>query len=375
MSKLKSGIVAGITMLSFSFSSVLPSYAIQPEETEPIGGEASGEVDPSGESEQPDTLRTADVTALSSVTVNPSSVNVAIGEEKEIVLSYNEGFDIANLSDPDTNVAFTSGDYEYTAYVGFKGEYNEETHNYERDFNSIYVYGNQMGTAVFTVTAMDQNGNTATADIAVTVRDALGSGYAAVTHVDDEGMTDTLYEAGASFGTPIEGGRKLNLALVPMTDQLQALDENLKAVLNITVLDKDGNIIPVDNNNIEFWFGINKDVLEEEYQYYQIAYIKDGKIAEYFDVYDFEDDGWGYMMSFLSSHCSDYGILASNTPFESAESRNAAIATDEGNGAPNTGAPTKSDETVSVSSLGTVAAVVILAALVVCYKKSKRGEE
>lgn len=370
MKKIECGIVAGITMLSFSLSCITPTFAVC-NESDPNCVVNEGSVITTGSEDEAASLQTSDVViGLSSVTVNPTEVSVALGEEKEVVVSYNSGFETTNLDDTGTNVEFTSGDDEYVAYVGFNGQYDGET--YQTDYNSIYVYGNEIGTSVYTVTTTDVNGNTATATINVTTREALSYAYDAITFVSDEGWTEASFEAGVDFDTPVEGGRNIKLTEVPMTDDLQALDENMKAVLDIVVVDKDGTIIPVDSNSIKMWFGVNKAELAEGEQYFQIAYIKDGKIVEFIDVDNVEDDGWGFMFDFHTTHCSAYAILASDTPFESAESRNAKLPQDDsGIGAPNTGAFTKGSETSVVSDSGLIATFTVLSLILAVHEALK----
>lgn len=372
--KFKCGVVAGITMLSFSLSCMTPTFAECDKTDLNCSPESGDTMKAGGESEVLAPQNVNSVVDLSSVSVEPTEISVAIGEEKHIVASYNSGFDTANLDAEETNVAFASGDDEWVAYTGFEGEYDGET--FQHDFNSIYVYGNNIGTAVYTVTATDTKGNEATTTFTVTVRQALGYGYDDITFEDEEGWTQTAFEAGAKFTTPVEGGNDIKLAQVPMTADLQALDPDMKAVLDVVVIDKDGNVIPVENNDIEMWFGINKAKLAEAYQYFQIAYIKDGKIVAYIDVTNIEDDGWGYMLDFGTSHLSSYAILASNTPFESADSRNAKLPQDDsGAGAPNTGAFTGGEEASLMSNSGLIATITVLSLVLAVYGAIKYAKQ
>ncbi|MBR6505746.1 hypothetical protein IKT18_02860 [Candidatus Saccharibacteria bacterium] len=316
MHRIKYGLVAGVTALSFSLASVLPAFAEPDDPDEPGGGTVLvGD---------PDDILDSSYTPISSVTVSPATLSLAVGERTTIAVSYNNGFSVANIKGSDTGVAFKSGDDEYTAYVGFDGEYDSEAHEFIPDYNSIYVDGNYIGSAVYTVTVTDTNGNTATTDFTVEVRDALASSWSSVEEIceeDGEAMICVLYEVGADFGTPIEGGRGIRVEIVPMTDELQALDEHLFTILDLTVFDENNETIPVSDNDISGFFGIRKeelgDLADAEELFFQIVYIKDGEIVERYDVTDIEDDGWGWMFSFAGlSHFSNYGIIVSDSPLD-----------------------------------------------------------
>ncbi len=374
MNKIKYGLVAGVMMLSFAGSSALPTFA-EPCE---VGDEAceaqSSDVILVGDTDELLLQnQNSDPVALATVTATPASVSVALGEEKTITVSYNEGFDIENLDETETGIEFASGDDEYVAYIGFNGEYNHDTEMYEEDWNSVYVYGNEIGTATYTLTATDNDGNVATTSITVTTEDALGSGYANVgEETDDYYMVN--YEVGATFATPVAGGRDLSLELVPMTDALRALDDNLNTVLEINVVDENDNVVPVSGNDTEMWFGVRKEMLgdlaEAEQLYFQVAYIEDGAIAQFYDAYDIEDDGWGWMFSVDGiNHFSQYGILVSETPFESAESRNAKITDAK---APDSGALTDNSGTEALNNTSLITTIVICTAALAGYSAVKR---
>ncbi|MDO5451687.1 MAG: hypothetical protein Q4F56_01200 [Candidatus Saccharibacteria bacterium] len=369
MKQIKYGVVAGITMLSFSLSSIVPTFAEPCDDPEGNCQTSGGDVVLVGD---PDELNSV---ALSSVSVQ-SNISVAIGEQVFLPVTYNEGFEVANIDQTQTLIDQQTGE-EYFAYTGFDGRWDESTHEFIQDSTTFYVYGNRVGSGTFTLRATDVNGNQASTQFTVTVRDALGSAYDAITYTSDEGWMQARYEAGAEFGTPIEHGSGIKLTEVPLTADLQALDENLKAVLDIVVIDKDGAIIPVDGNSIRMWFGINKEMLTEDYQYFQIAYIKDGKIKEYIDVENIEDDGWGYIFDFATTHCSAYAILASNTEFPSAAERNALIPADDAPASPDTGALAESSEGGATTDHALAVAMVALSTMAVTYgvlRFSKREE-
>ena len=314
-----------------------------------------------------------DFVALSSVTLSSSNVSVAVGEQKFLTVSYNEGFDTANMDEWETTIEFTSGDNDYTAWAYYDGDYEDDQYEvYVHDWNSIYVYGNEIGSATYTVRAVDLAGNEATATITITVIDALGSDYGAV-YENDGSVISVSYELGATFGDPIAGGREVKVALVPMTEALQLLDSRLNAVLDVSVVDENGAVIPVSNNDIEMWMGVRKsllgDLADAETLYFQVVYIENGAIAQYFDTYDVEDDGWGWMFTVSGlSHFSQYGILVSTTPFNSAAEMNALLA-------PNTGVFTRtSNSTLSTTEL--MATIAILSTVLAAYgavRYSKRS--
>ena len=316
-----------------------------------------------------------DPVALSSVTVNPTAVSVAVGEKKFVTVSYNDGFDTNYLDGDSTTVEWPEGDGTYNAWVYFDGHYEDDQYEvYVHDWNSIYVYGNKIGTETYTVRAVDLAGNEVTATIEVTVADALGSGYAGVYEGDGDSY-NVNYELGATFGTPVAGGREIKTALVPMTDALRLLDSRLNAVLEITVVGENGNAIPVSGNNIEMWMGVRKEMLGDlanaETLYFKVVYIENGAIAQYFDTYDVEDDGWGWMFTVNGvSHLSQYGILVSTTPFDSAEEMNALLA-------PNTGVFTGSGNS-SLSTTGLLITIAVFGAILAIYgavKHSKREQK
>lgn len=380
MSKIKYGLVAGATALAFSVSNVLPTFAELCEaEEEGCVVQSDNEVlvrDPDGSLLQ---NTDGDLVALSTVTVTPTNISVALGEEKNIAVSYNEGFNVEDIDNTETSIELKEGDDDWIAYVGFDGEYDYETGTFNADWNSIYVYGNIIGTATYTVTVTDNEENVATADFTVTTEDALGSAYGGIEDPDAEDSYTVNYEAGVTFSTPVAGGRKLKLALVPMTDALQALDDKLSAVLEINVVGEDNNVIPVSDNNTEMWFGVRKEMLGEfadaEELYFQVVYIDNGAIVKYFDVHDIEDDGWGWMFDVDGiNHFSQYGILVSDAPFEDAESRNASLSTDEESAsAPDSGAFTGNGDFSVAGGVGAVAILGVIVAAVGVVKFSRRG--
>lgn len=312
-----------------------------------------------------DLLNSGDAVSLTTVTANPTEISVAIGEEKYIAVSYNDGFVVSDIDA--AGVTYKSGDYQYTAFVGFEGNYDGEI--FAHDYNTVYVYGNQMGSAVYTITVEDKDGNEASTDFTVTVRDALGSDYDAIDGDCGDGPDDecVIYESGATFGTPIEGGRDYKMQLVPMTDVLKALDGNLNSVFDLYVIDANGAVVPVADNNIEIWFGIRMAELGEladaDQLFFQVVSIEDGVIVKYFDTEDVEDDGWGWMFTVKGiTHFSQYGILVSDTPFPSAEDRNNAILP------PNTGTFTGDAAGVTANYVALIATVTAMAVILLGYK-------
>ena len=281
MKQIKYGVVAGITMLSFSLSSIVPTFAEPCDDPEGNCQTSGGDVILVGD---PDELNSV---ALSSVSVQ-SNISVAIGEQVFLPVTYNEGFDVADIDQTQTYIDQQSGD-DYFTYSGFDGRWDESTHEFIQDSTTFYVYGSKPGSGTFILRATDVNGNQVSTQFTVTVEDALMYNYDYV----DDGQGEVSYEGGAQFTTPVAGGRSLSIELVPLTDALRALDPNLTAVLDINVLDKNGNVVPVNNNEVEIWLGINKNVLSADASHFQIVYIENGKITQYIDPTEVEDDGWG----------------------------------------------------------------------------------
>lgn len=368
MNKIKYGIAASVAVLGFSFANIAPTaYAIT---DEPVGGAVSQ-------------LSGA---ALTNITLGASSVTTSVRIEKQLSVTYNDGFLTSDINDDYTLTGVELKSGEDVAYVGFVYNYTDEQMEIpEIDYNAIYVYGYQPGAGVYTVKVTDTAGNTATADLAVTVDNALGMGYGSVDMDCGALYCDAAYEVGATFLPSVQGATHLSVKQVPMTSALQALDENLLAVLDISAVDDDENVVPVTNTEINAWMGIHKDVLGVENPYFQIVYIEGGAIAQYYDVENIDDDGWGYLFDVTLSHLSNYGILASATPFESAAARNAKLAksnvesettSDESTTtikAPNTGAMTSAAKSGAENSLAIIATVMVALSCGAAVRLGKRN--
>lgn len=306
-------------------------------------------------------------TALTAVNLSTSAVTVAINEEKAVTISYNEGFNLDEIdTDPElTYVTYKSGDEE-AAWIGFDGEYVDDD-EYVFDYNSLYVYGSQAGEVVYTVTITDKAGNSISKDITVTVEDALKVGGDAVL-VDDM----PVYFVIAEFETPVEGATAVEVTGEEMTEELQALDENLQFVFDVKAVDEDGNPVEVSGNKVK----LSIEGPEEQFgdfDYYQIVYIKDGVIVEYIDPISNKEcnDGW-CSISFETSHFSTYGVLASNEEFAAAEDRNALLA-------PETGAFTANGGS-SMDYRGLIATVVAMTVMMIVmeiatYRKRQNTRE
>lgn len=292
--------------------------------------------------------------ALKTIELDKKSIELNKGGEAVLNITYGpEDFDLENLGyvngmpkdfDISSSTAGSPFVYCYTYYNSDKDE---------EDLTKLVCSGYEAGSGKVVVTASDDDGNTATAEIDVIVKDALESGYA---YIDDDNGNYVV--AGANFEKPIEGADHLDIKFKALPEA-QADNEELKLVVDIKVYDKNGEVVPVKDNKVTVTIQVEKAILGGEFKHFQIVYLdENGKTEEWFDPTKVEyDDVMGiYYITFETSHFSQYGVLASNTAFTSAATLNALKA-------PNTGVFTHATEASSYSNNEIVAIIVVLSAI------------
>ncbi len=294
--------------------------------------------------------------ALSEINLSESEVSTRIGGIETVEVSFNEGFLTDEIKESEIRVKDSDWGNADVGFFDYFGENDE----YIIDYDTLMVEGSSAGEYVYEIIVTDRHGNTASAELTVTVADELVWGDDSI--ADEDG--NLLAQVNVGFENAVEGGAWVSLKPVELTDSLKALDNNLKAIFDISVMDKDDQVVSVSDNNIFVWMEIDKELIGD-HKYFQIVYIKDGKIAEYIDpsyAQLCEENGDKYCVTFMTTHLSDYGILAANTEFASAEERNAALAgADVDVTTPDTGAFTGTTSVVATS----VAAAVLAGAAVV----------
>lgn len=120
-------------------------------------------------------------------------------------------------------------------------------------------------------------------------------------------MTESGVEAQIKLEKAVEEGSKLQIVKVSedKVAELKKEDASLKAVFDINVVSKTGEIIKIDDNKMQIRMLLDESL--RGYSNYQVVYIKDGKIAEKMPT---KIDG-NYIV-FETTHLSEYGILANN---------------------------------------------------------------
>ena len=290
-----------------------------------------------------------------------TSAEVDLGEEKKIGVSYNNGFLVSDIDADESGIVYESGTSGNVAWFAVDDEGNA-------DFNTMVVYGSEVGSTTFKIIIKDIAGNEITKNVTVTVRDALkAGGYGNM----------NSYTSYVEFKNSVAGGRSIYSKIEAKTAaELEAIDKDLKLLLDIVVKDADDKTIDVKNNEITITLYVKKSLLGENIKGIQIAYVKDGRIVEYIDPESCElrtegDEEW-YQIIFKTTHLSDYGILTSSTTFPSAADRNAALgaAEDEAEAdAPDTGRFTANNSGAQVFGAALASVIVALLVAGVSFKK------
>ena len=295
--------------------------------------------------------------ALSEINLSESEVSTRIGGIETTEVSFNEGFLTDEIEKSEIRIKgsdWGNADVSFVSYFNKDGEYII-------DYSTLMVEGYSAGENVYELIVTDKHGNIASVELTVKVADEIVRGDDSI--ADEDG--NLLAQVSVGFENAVEGGAWVSLKSVELTDNLKALDDNLKAIFDISVMDKEDKAISVSGNNLAVWMEINKELISGDYEFFQIAYIKDGKIAEYIDPEWVDTCGMNdekYCAYFMTTHLSDYGILAANTEFASAEERNAALAGDDADATtPDTGAFTGSTSVVATSVAAAVVAGVAVA--------------
>ncbi len=294
--------------------------------------------------------------ALRTISLSADSAKINKGGKVTFDVTYGpEDFDIKNVSwisgiPEDFNGNGSLGSSPFTSCwmesVGGSKDYKE-------DPTKVTCSGIKAGSGKVIITAHDTNGNSASAEVMITVADALESGES---YVYDEG-TDTYMTAMAEFKNPVEGADHIKIEVKPIAES-QSNNKELKVVVDVTAYDASDNVVPVKDNEVTVMIVVDKKTIGGNFDYFQIVYLdENGDIKEYFDPIKVEYDEVNelYNITFKTSHFSNYGVMASNTQFTSAAMLNKLLS-------PNTGIFTYAGGS---SNIGI--AVVILAGAVFAF--------
>lgn len=292
---------------------------------------------------------------LKSIKLANTEVTLTIGEEFVTGITYNQGFDLSNVFTFDVKQVGL-GENE-SSIAGIWWGTDEET--MRPNYNKLSIWGNIAGSATFKVTITDMMGNSAEATIKVTVEDVLKGG-------GDNGSDKdgNFYYAQVEFDKAIEGAERIGVELKTIPSA-QAENSNLKVVLDVSVYDKNGKVISVKDNKIKIFLAVSEKMIGGEFSAIQLVYLdENGEIKEYIDP-----DEWQYVpgvhgmpgqytIVFTTTHLSNYGILASNTPFDSAANKNKLLA-------PNTGAFARVSEGAKTTGVTTDMIMTIVCTITV----------
>lgn len=156
------------------------------------------------------------------------------------------------------------------------------------------------------------------------------------------------------------GNVSLKVGKLDIPEAVAEKEPDLKEIYDISVVDNENDeVVEVEDNDMTITVNY---VVDKEYNNFQIAYVKDGKIAEYIDVESAEPvrgaaqtDNVMYAVTFKTDHLSGYGAIASDDEITDAATKNAALAA-----TPDTGAMTSEGTASSLDTTALVATVVVM---------------
>lgn len=254
-----------------------------------------------------------------------NSISLGVGETEVKINNLNDTYYLRVFTEPDDAIAdlevTNSNSKVVKAVVECKADEVEDADPMLGEcYNTLIVSGLEDGEAVITVTDKI-SGKSASVEVIV----------AQTTEWADAGNENaSVY---VEFGDALEGNLGLELETIELTDKLKAQSEYLKAVFDISVVDKDtGKIVSVKDNEIEVYLMLDLNDYKGM-KYFKIVYIDDeGKIAEVFEPeVEFEEEIGFVGLAFTTTHLSAYGVLASATEFPTeVETPETGFATSEG---------------------------------------------
>lgn len=303
--------------------------------------------------------------SINGITLGSSSLTMNVGGKASTTISYApSNFAITSVSfvygspeDYDSS-SYEESPFAYCSVYDSDSSFSSSSSEPSVNYNKLTCRGYAAGSGTVLVTARDVNGNEVTATLNVTVNDALAG--ANDWDMDEDG---NFYGAMVTFENAVEGGSYVEVEAVD-APEAQADNTDLKAVFDITVKDENDNVVSVKDNNVTIVLQISKEQLGGVFKFFQIVYLDvNGLIQEWFDPsdVDYDEENGIYYITVSVPHLSQYGVLASNTAFMSADILNALHAPDTGKF---TYTVSDSKNAATGSNFGVVAAAVFSAAVV-----------
>lgn len=285
-------------------------------------------------------------------TANGNKYGVATANEfkveqlKDLTLKAGEGKDLV-----------AAGIVGLTAPADYAGGWD-----YSAEVNTpVYAYGSYVATqgqveedSTVTVTVAAENSVNYSNTVDVSIEAGLKYDSSDDNHVL------------VTFDEVIDGNVDLKIEKVEeIPEAVAAAEPDMKFIYDITLMDGD-TVVPVEGKKMKVNFNFES---QENYEYFQVAYIKDGAIVKYIDINEDSygcHDGW-CSVDFVTDHLSEYGLIASNTRIASAADKNDAL------NAPDSGAYT-AEAAGNIDTTALVATVIVMtlaagAMEVVAYKK------
>ncbi|MBQ3464931.1 hypothetical protein IJH15_01760 [Candidatus Saccharibacteria bacterium] len=187
--------------------------------------------------------------------------------------------------------------------------------------------------------------------------------------IEDYGDEEGHISATVEFGDTLMADRKATLSATIVEDAdnlvLTGGGELLGAV-DLSMLDRDGEIIEVDENTLRVYIDIDEETYNKLAEYdklYAVYFNEDGEEVERFEAelktesYDYVDEETGetetvtfYWVEFETTHLSTYGIVGVNETEEAA--------------APDTGTVTAAGASVKSAAIVTAIAVGLLTSII-----------
>ena len=139
-------------------------------------------------------------------------------------------------------------------------------------------------------------------------------------YLEDGGGEEGHVSATVEFGDDFVADRKAELVATEVAIEGLALDEEeggeLVFAADITVVDRNGEEVPVEENSLTLYIDITDEQYEtlSQYDRIQVVYFdEDGVEVERFDA-ELRGEAGGYYVVFTSTHLSTYGVVGVDDP-------------------------------------------------------------
>lgn len=146
----------------------------------------------------------------------------------------------------------------------------------------------------------------------------------------------------------------------------QDIDNAMQVLYDINALNAEGNKVSITNEEITLTVRLAKELMRGDEQYFQIAYVADDeKLTKQRFSTEVEERENEYLLTFTTTHLSQYVVMASATPFTvpSDDDTDAGDSTgnDKETGTPDTGIATKTGSSANIAGTSINIAVSIIA--------------